>query len=103
MITFNTKEEYLGALGIDLLGTIVDCKVETSLDNPNYTFKFKILDLVYSISVPTVDTDTEAGIKNVWEHLFTQFAINHERGYKMIQDMQKYKKLEETEKHKLIT
>lgn len=102
MVTFQNKEEYMAAIGLDLIGQCLEFKVETRLDDPNYVFKMKILDLVYSVQVNPKDTDTEQGIKNAWEHLIKQFFINQSNGYKMIQDISAYKGKSEDSKLKLI-
>jgi hypothetical protein len=91
---FDNKLDYMSAIGLDMLGHCLTTKVEAPLDSPNYTFKLNILGVSYNLSVPSADVDTQEGIRNVWQHLLTQFNLNHERGFQMIQEVQKYKKLD---------
>jgi hypothetical protein len=78
------NSEQLSMLGIEMLGQCVDCTAETRLDDPNVTLKLKVLDLVYSVTVPPHDLETLDGAKNAWEHLLTQFFLRHAAGNRMM-------------------
>lgn len=67
-------------LGINMLGHCVDCSVEVPIDAPHHIFKLKILDIIYSVSVPSHEAVTEDGAKSAWEHLLQQFFLRHSLG-----------------------
>lgn len=72
--------EEMGMMGIELLGQCVDATAEQLPDQPEYLFKLKILDIVYSAVIPKNEAESETGAKEAWKHLLEKFFMRHAAG-----------------------
>ena len=67
-------------IGFNMFGQCVDFQTEEKLEDTFVTFKMKILDIIYTCTIPKEDMLVQSNVEAAWQGLLKEFFIRHAVG-----------------------